>query len=93
MTDALSQVLLVSEPSGVENLKCEGVDERKIHLVGNVMIDTLAHELPKVKESRIQDRLDLKPGEAYFSGHPAPAGQCGRSGCSQASFGVPGQFF
>ena len=65
VTDALSRVLLVSEPSGVENLQCEGVDEGKIHLVGNVMMDTLAHELPKAKESHIRDRLDLKPGEAY----------------------------
>ena len=65
VTDALSQVLLVSEPSGVENLKHEGVDERKIHLVGNVMMDTLVHELPKAKKSDILDRLDLKPDEAY----------------------------
>jgi UDP-N-acetylglucosamine 2-epimerase (non-hydrolysing) len=65
VTDALSRVLLVSEPSGVENLKREGVDEGKIHLVGNVMMDTLAHELPKAKESDILSRLDLKPGEAY----------------------------
>ena len=65
VTDVLSRVLLVSEPSGVENLKREGVDEGKIHLVGNVMMDTLAHELPKAKESDILSRLDLKPGEAY----------------------------
>ena len=65
VTDALSQVLLVSEPSGVENLKREGVDERKIHLVGNVMMDTLAHELPKARGSDILGRLDIKPGEVY----------------------------
>ena len=63
VTDALSQVLLVSEPSGVENLKHEGVDEKKIHLVGNVMMDTLAHELSRARESDILDRMDLKPGE------------------------------
>ena len=65
VTDALSQVLLVSEPSGVENLKREGVDERKIHLVGNVMMDTLVHELPKARGSDILGRLDIKPGEVY----------------------------
>jgi UDP-N-acetylglucosamine 2-epimerase (non-hydrolysing) len=65
VTDALSDVLLVSEPSGVENLNREGVDEKKIHLVGNVMMDTLANELPKAKQSRIRNRLDLRPGEAY----------------------------
>ena len=65
VTDALSRVLLVSEPSGVENLKREGVDERKIHLVGNVMMDTLVHELPKARGSDILGRLDIKPGEVY----------------------------
>jgi len=65
VTDALSRVLLVSEPSGVENLKREGVDEEKIHLVGNVMMDTLAHELPKAKNSDILKRLVIEPGKAY----------------------------
>ena len=65
VTDALSQVLLVSEPSGVENLKREGVDGKKIHLVGNVMIDTLAHELPKAMESDILSRLGLTHGRPY----------------------------
>ena len=65
VTDALSQVLLVSEPSGVDNLKREGVDEKKIHLVGNVMMDTLVHELPEAKKSDILRRLNLEPGEPY----------------------------
>ncbi|OQY46756.1 MAG: UDP-N-acetylglucosamine 2-epimerase (non-hydrolyzing) [Desulfobacteraceae bacterium 4572_87] len=65
VTDALSSVLLVSEPSGVENLKREGVDRKKIQLVGNVMMDTLAHELPRARGSDILSRLDIKPGEAY----------------------------
>jgi UDP-N-acetylglucosamine 2-epimerase (non-hydrolysing) len=41
LTDALADWLFVSEPSGVENLRREGVAESKIHLVGNVMIDSL----------------------------------------------------
>jgi UDP-N-acetylglucosamine 2-epimerase (non-hydrolysing) len=41
LTDAISQWLFVSEPSGVQNLLREGVSEERIHLVGNVMIDTL----------------------------------------------------
>jgi UDP-N-acetylglucosamine 2-epimerase (non-hydrolysing) len=43
VTDVLSDLLFVSEPSGVENLSREGVPREKIHLVGNVMIDTLRH--------------------------------------------------
>ena len=41
LTDAISHWLFVTEPSGVENLKREGVSDDRIFLVGNVMIDTL----------------------------------------------------
>lgn len=41
IVDAIAHRLFVSEPSGVENLKREGHDPSRIHLVGNVMIDTL----------------------------------------------------
>ena len=41
LTDAISRWLFVTEPSGVENLRREGVPEDKVFLVGNVMIDTL----------------------------------------------------
>lgn len=41
LTDAISEYLFVTEPSGVENLLREGVNENKIFLVGNVMIDSL----------------------------------------------------
>ena len=41
LTDAISEWLFVSEPSGVANLRREGVPDDRIHFVGNVMIDTL----------------------------------------------------
>ena len=41
LTDSISRWLFVSEASGVENLRREGAAEERIHLVGNVMIDTL----------------------------------------------------
>ena len=47
VTDALADLLLVSEPSGVTNLRHEGIPESKIRLVGNVMIDTLMGQLEK----------------------------------------------
>src|ERR671918_2725790 len=40
LTDAISHWLFVTERSGVENLRAEGVPEGRIFLVGNVMIDT-----------------------------------------------------
>lgn len=44
-TDAISSLLLVSEPAGEENLRREGVSTARIRYVGNVMIDSLAHHL------------------------------------------------
>ena len=52
VTDTLSDLLFVSEASGVENLRREGVDEGRIHLVGNVMIDTLEAMRGKMAEPR-----------------------------------------
>ncbi|MBI3405205.1 MAG: UDP-N-acetylglucosamine 2-epimerase (non-hydrolyzing) [Acidobacteria bacterium] len=56
LTDTISEYLFVSEPSGVENLGREGVPAQKIHLVGNVMIDSLRTFLPVArKSSALQD--------------------------------------
>ncbi len=44
VTDAISDWLFVTEPSGVENLRREGKPETAIHFVGNVMIDNLLYQ-------------------------------------------------
>src|SRR5438874_8913873 len=41
LTDAIARWLLVSERSGLPNLKREGVPDDRVFFVGNVMIDTL----------------------------------------------------
>ena len=64
LTDAIADLLLVSEPSGLANLKREGVDASKIRLVGNVMIDTLLSQLPAARERCVTARLGLD-GTAY----------------------------
>jgi UDP-N-acetylglucosamine 2-epimerase (non-hydrolysing) len=63
VTDVLAEYLFVTEPSGVQNLLAEGVPERKIHLVGNVMIDTLMRFRAKAAASDILDRLEIVPGQ------------------------------
>ena len=40
-TDALSSLLFVTEPSGVDNLRREGARADRVFMVGNTMIDTL----------------------------------------------------
>ena len=61
VTDSLSDLLFVSEPDGVENLKSEGHAEDRIKLVGNVMIDTLKRLLPKAQDGDMLARHDLIP--------------------------------
>lgn len=62
LTDAISDVLLCSEPSGVANLRREGVADSKVHLVGNVMIDTLLAHRAKAEQSTILEQLSLPAG-------------------------------
>jgi UDP-N-acetylglucosamine 2-epimerase (non-hydrolysing) len=64
LTDSISDLLFCSEDSGVRNLRNEGVTEEKIHLVGNVMIDTLLHHKKKAEKSPILDILKLQ-GKGY----------------------------
>lgn len=49
VTDHLADLLFTTEPSGNENLRREGIPEEKIRFVGNTMIDTLVHLLPKAE--------------------------------------------
>ena len=60
MTDVISDLLFVSEPSGIENLKREGIDDAKVCFVGNVMIDTLIRSRARANRSDILSRLNLK---------------------------------
>jgi len=63
LTDAVSDLLLVSEPSGMENLRREGRPESSVRLVGNVMIDVLALQLPAARALGEPERLGFQPGE------------------------------
>ncbi|MHB2149582.1 non-hydrolyzing UDP-N-acetylglucosamine 2-epimerase [Calditrichota bacterium LG25] len=63
VTDVLSDLLFVTEKSGLENLKREGIADHKVHFVGHVMIDSLIYFKPKADQSAILDELNLTPGE------------------------------
>jgi UDP-N-acetylglucosamine 2-epimerase (non-hydrolysing) len=62
LTDAMADLLLVSEPSGIDNLAREGVPASKVKLVGNVMIDTLALQVPAARARRAAERYGLRDG-------------------------------
>ena len=59
LTDAISDLLFVSEPAGVENLRREGAPEDRVFFVGNVMIDTLVAARERAMRSTIVERLGL----------------------------------
>jgi UDP-N-acetylglucosamine 2-epimerase (non-hydrolysing) len=60
-TDAVSDLLLVSEPAGEENLRREGVSADRIRYVGNVMIDSLVAQLPAARELNVAGQMQLSP--------------------------------
>lgn len=63
LTDAISDLLFVTEKEAIDNLIREGVCRKKIHFVGNVMIDTLFKCKQKADKSNILKKLKLKSKE------------------------------
>ena len=61
LVDAISDQLFCTEESGVRNLRHEGVPDQRIHLVGNVMIDTLLRHRARADASRALLDLGLEP--------------------------------
>ncbi len=62
LTDAISDLLFCTEQSGVDNLRREGIADTRIHLVGNVMIDTLLRHRERAEQSRVLETLGLVAG-------------------------------
>ena len=60
LTDSISDLLFVTEKSGLDNLLKEGVAKEKVHFVGNVMIDSLKEHLPKAKQSNLLRKLNCE---------------------------------
>lgn len=64
VTDRVSDYLLAPSPDAVANLRHEGFDDDRIHLVGNVMIDTLLANLDRARAGPALDVLGLR-AEGY----------------------------
>ncbi len=70
LTDQISDLLFVSEQSGLVNLAREGLDHEGVHFVGNVMIDSLMRNLEKARRSTVLDDHGLEPrGYAALTMH------------------------
>ncbi len=57
LTDAISDLLYISDPAGIENLRKEGVGDDRAIFVGNVMIDTLLAAKVQAMESKVLEQL------------------------------------
>ncbi|MGD0778528.1 MAG: UDP-N-acetylglucosamine 2-epimerase (non-hydrolyzing) [Candidatus Solibacter sp.] len=68
-TDAISDLLLVSEPAGESNLRNEGVPAERVKYVGNVMIDTLCWELERARNLNMRRELGLNGRYALVTMH------------------------
>ena len=62
VTDRVSNLLFAPSPDAVDNLRSEGYLPHQIHLVGNVMVDTLLANLERAKERDVPSHLGLARG-------------------------------
>lgn len=62
VTDVLCDLLFTTSPEARDNLLREGVDDQKIHFVGNVMIDSLRYYAADAEKSRVLETLGLSEG-------------------------------
>jgi len=60
LTDHLADLLFVTEQSGLDNLREEGISDHKVHFVGNTMIDSLLTFKERADRSDILDRLNIR---------------------------------
>ena len=60
VTDLLSQILFVTAPEAIENLRQMGVPSSRIYFVGNPMIDSLLAALVRCEPDRICASLQLQ---------------------------------
>ncbi len=63
LTDSVANYLFVTEQSGLDHLKREGVPDEKVFFTGNVMIDSLVRYQEKAKSSIILEELGLQPSD------------------------------
>ena len=74
VTDSVSDLFLVTEESGRRNLLAEGVSADRIHLVGNLMIDTLRRNIERARQFRHHFAVGTR--RSVWLGDASPPGQC-----------------
>jgi UDP-N-acetylglucosamine 2-epimerase (non-hydrolysing) len=62
VTDRVSDLLFAPSPDAVDNLAAEGYQPHQVHLVGNVMVDSLLANLARAEQGDVLARLSLERG-------------------------------
>lgn len=65
VTDAIADLLFVTEPSGVENLLREGRRPEAVHHVGHVMVDNLLYQLERLEGSDTSGYISTRMRARY----------------------------
>ena len=79
VVDAISDLLFAPSKQARENLRCEGIEDYRIHFVGNVMIDSLMLLSPKADEFPHPKHTRFIGSRIRFS-HPPSRLKCRLSG-------------
>lgn len=66
ITDSISDILFVSDPSGLLHLAREGHPDKNIRFVGNTMIDTMLDQLPAAESSLVLESVGVIPNEYVY---------------------------
>jgi UDP-N-acetylglucosamine 2-epimerase (non-hydrolysing) len=67
LTDSVADYLFVTEESGMQHLKNEGVADERVFFAGNVMIDSLVRYQEKAKTTTILEDLGLRTSDSRLS--------------------------
>tara|TARA_B100000508_G_scaffold141091_1_gene146363 strand:+ start:99992 stop:101080 length:1089 start_codon:yes stop_codon:yes gene_type:complete len=62
VTDAITNYFFTTSELANENLRKSGVDDKKIHYVGNTMIDTLLKQRPRFQQPEVWEKIGLEKG-------------------------------
>lgn len=73
VTDDLTDLFFLTEPSGIKHLKDERRDDVNIHFVGNTMIDTMVAYEKEIEASLIINELGIKDSKFVLMTMHRPA--------------------
>src|SRR5437588_10859301 len=59
LTDQIAELLFTPSADADANLVAEGIPRQRIHLVGNIMIDSLLSNLEKARRSTVREDLGV----------------------------------